>query len=83
MTDEERIDLVLSEMARNKDGRLDIQKYLKEELKEEDNHAYKRAISTLVDEGYIKKVSPQYAICDILSKGREIVKAGGGTLSIN
>jgi hypothetical protein len=76
MTDDERIDLVMSEMVKIGNGRLSVQKFLAESVKDDDPHSYQRIISFLVDRGFAKKLST-IPVLEILPDGRDIVTSGG------
>jgi hypothetical protein len=76
MTDDERIDLVLTEMVNNGIGRLNIQKYLSETLKDIDPHSFRRLTVFLVDKGWVRRIH-NVPFLEILPDGREIVDSGG------
>jgi len=76
MNDDERIELVLAEMAKIGNGRLSVQKFLAETVKDSDPHSYQRIISFLVNRGFAKRLST-IPVLEILPDGRDIVKSGG------
>lgn len=78
MTDDERIEKVLSEMDNNKNGMLDIQKFLVDEVKDTDLISYRRIKTIIVDKGLARQISST-TVFEILPLGREIVKGGGYT----
>ena len=77
MDDNERIDKVLSELDKNKIGLVDVQKFLVNELKDNDLRSYQRIIREIVNQRFAKQQSGLSTVCEILPDGREIVKAGG------
>ncbi|MFA5806317.1 MAG: hypothetical protein WC879_16925 [Melioribacteraceae bacterium] len=76
MTDDERIEKVLSEMENNRTGMLDISKFLVEQFNDNDNSAYRRIKSVIVSMGLAKSF-PTAPIVEILPAGRDVVKSGG------
>lgn len=76
MTDDERIEKVLNEMANNGNGRLSVQKFLSETVKDEDPLSYQRIDLAIVSMGFARKLSTIPSL-EILPNGRDIVKSGG------
>ena len=76
MTDDERIDKILDSMAKSQNGRLDVQKFLMEEVKNEDRLSYQRIIPIIEDKGFAKRLSGLGTTCTILSVGLDIVNSG-------
>lgn len=77
MNDNERIDKVLDTMAKSRNGRLNVQEFLMEEIKDEDHLSYQRIIAFIEDKGYAKRLSKINVICMILTAGLDIVNSGG------
>lgn len=78
MTDDERIDLVLTEMAKKGDGRLDIKQYLLEEIHDDDYLSFQRVIANFRTNGYAQSISGGLGtIYEILQTGKDIVNSGG------
>lgn len=79
MEDSERIEKTLIELDQKKDGRMVVQAFLQETLKDlnTDYHSYKRVQGIIVDEGFAKNINPAFGIFEITAKGREIVRSGG------
>ena len=77
MTDNERIDRFLDAIAKSRDGRLNVQKFLIEEVKDEDLLSFQRIISAIEDKGFAKRLSGLSATCMILSDGLDIANSGG------
>jgi len=77
MTDDKRIDKVLDAMAKSGNGRLNVQKFLIEKIKDEDLLSYQRIISIIEDKRFAKRLSGLGATCMILSSGLDIVNSGG------
>lgn len=77
MTDNERIDRFLDAIAKSKDGRLNVQKFLIEEVKDEDVLSYQRIILAIEGKGFAERLSGLGATCMILSAGLDIVNSGG------
>ena len=77
MDDNERIDKVLTELDKNKSGLVDVQKFLVNEVKDNDLRSYQRIIREIVNKRFAKQQSGLSTVCEILPPGREIVKAGG------
>lgn len=76
MTDDERIDLVLTEMGHNGTGILNLQKYLSETLHDTNPHSFRRITVFLVDKGWARRI-PNVPLLEILSPGLDILKFGG------
>ena len=76
MTDDERIDKVMLEMGNSRNGKLDVQSYLADQLKDEDPLSYQRIRSFIINSGYAKIVI-NTPLLDILPPGLEISKIGG------
>jgi hypothetical protein len=77
MTDNERIDKVLNAMAKSQNGRLNVQKFLTEDVKDQDLLSYQRIIPILENKRLAERISGLGATCMILSDGLEIVNSGG------
>lgn len=77
MTDNERIDKVLDAMAKSGNGRLHVQEFLIEEVKNKDLLSYQRIIPIIENKGYAERLAKLGAICMILSDGLDIVNSGG------
>ena len=77
MTDNERIDKFLDAIAKSKDGRLNIQKFLIEDLKDQDVLSYQRIILDIKRKGFVEQISGLGTTCLILSPGLDIVNSGG------
>jgi hypothetical protein len=77
MTDNERIDRFLDAIAKTKDGRLSVQKFLNEDLKDEDLLSYQRIIFALEANGFVKRISGLSTTCLLLTAGLDIVNSGG------
>ncbi|HUS87509.1 MAG TPA: hypothetical protein VMW76_09730 [Bacteroidales bacterium] len=79
MTDQQRIDKVLSKLASSASGRLNVQKILMEDLEDDDQVSYMRIITTMVDMKYVQRLSGagMSNIVYILTAGQDIVKNGG------
>jgi hypothetical protein len=77
MTDNERIDKVLDAMAKSQNGRLNVQKFLTEDVKDQDLLSYQRIIPILENKRLAERISGLGATCMILSDGLEIVNSGG------
>jgi hypothetical protein len=76
MTDEERIEKVLNEMANISNGRLNVQQFLADTAKDEDPLAYQRIVLILESKGFARKLSTIPSL-ELLPDGRDIVKSGG------
>ena len=77
MTDNERIDRFLDALAKSNDRRLNAQKFLLEEVKDEDTLSYQRIILAIESKGFAERISGLGATCMILSDGMDIVNSGG------
>jgi hypothetical protein len=77
MTDNERIDKFLDAIAKSKDGRLNIQKFLIEDLKDDDVLSFQRIILDIKRKGFVEQLSGLGTTCLILSAGLDIVNSGG------
>lgn len=77
MTDNERIASFLDAIAKSKDGRLNVQKFLNEDVKDEDLLSYQRIIPALEAKGFAKRISGLSATCLLLTTGLDIVNSGG------
>ena len=77
MTDNERIDSFLDALAKSNDRRLNAQKFLLEEVKDEDILSYQRIILAIESKGFAERISGLGATCMILSDGMDIVNSGG------
>lgn len=76
MTDDDRIEMVLNEMANIGNGRLSIQKFLSESVNDKDLNSYQRISSFLVNKGFARQLST-IPVLEILPNGRDIVNTGG------
>jgi hypothetical protein len=76
MTDDERIDKVLSAMKNSGNGTLDIQKYLVNVLHDTDLISHQRVRSFIVFNGYANPVS-NTSLLKLLPPGLDVLKIGG------
>jgi len=77
MTDNERIDRFLDAIAKTKEGRLNVQEFLNEDLKDKDLLSYQRIILALEAKGFVKRISGLSPTCLLLTVGLDIVNSGG------
>jgi hypothetical protein len=77
MNDDERIDAVLNKMNSISNGRISIQQFLNEELKDSDQLSFQRIVPALEARGFAFRLAGLSATCEISDLGRRIVKDGG------
>ena len=76
MTDNERIEKVLSELDIINPVKLDISVFLEIQLKDKEDSSFIRVISALENMGLARSI-PSTPLMEILPKGIEVVKFGG------
>ena len=76
MTDDERIEKVLSELEKIKPAMLDVSFFLTKQLNDEDDFSYRRVISTL-ESLRLARSTPDTPVLVLLSEGSKVANSGG------